>query len=1420
MERYSVRKPFTVLVAVIAAIALGFVAMTSMATDLLPQLSLPYLLVITTYPGASPEKVEMEVSRPMERALGTVSHVKEVVSVSAENYSMVQMEFEDGTDMDSAMVKVSSAVMDTSATLPDACGTPNIMEISMDMVATMYVAVSREGYDVYELSDYVREELQPVVERQEGVASVTSIGLVDRTVQVELNRRKIRDLNDRILANVNYKLDDAARELEDAKAQVEAGQKELEKQEASFGKTLSSAIFGQIGGGAGAAAGNMKSEIDTLRKQLQNLRKTLAGISSPGGGGSGSTIDIQPYIDAQVEAQGRAEAARQDRDTKKAAWEQAQQALEEAKQALDEGEEPPEELVQAEAQARQAYEEAEQAVQQAEEELQKATEALEKARQQKQQQASSGSGAVIDTSGLVESLDQLIRSLENISSMADAAESVSALMRVVTELSAVIPQINALLSQIPRIDVPAAVTNGIDNVDATLDRLERLMDDVPGILDAMQSALAGLTQGQLDAAVGFSTAASQLTQAQQQLEAAQEQFENAREQALKQANVDSLVNINTLSQLIYAQNFAMPAGYIDDKYDNSWLLKVGDEYADSEGIADALLCRIDEIGSVRLEDVADITVIDTAGNSYAKLTGEQAVVLAIYKSPTSGTNEVSAGVNEALKDLEEQHEGLRTVNLMDQGSYITLIISDLLRAMITGALLAIVILAIFLRDIRPTLVVGISIPLSVLFTMVLMYFSGLTLNIMTLSGLSLGIGMLVDNSIVVMENIFRLRGRGIAAARAAVQGTRQVSGAIISSTLTTVCVFLPMAFSEGTVRELLVPMGLSIGYCLLASLVTAMTVVPASASTILQKVRPKEQGFFDRVLDRYGKSLRWCLKHKPVVLAGAVALLVLSIWRLVTMGIVILPEMTGDSIQVSIYTREEDTREESYAKVDAVMERIMALDNVQEVGIMDASTTGALFGAGGNSDSYGGYVCYVTPENGQYSRDLEILCDRIEEATEDIDCNVYASTGGMSDMSAMMASGLTINVYGQQLEQLQEVAARVAETIGTVKGFTDISDGSENSEQTLHLVIDKDKAMAYGLTVAQIYGEIAQRLNTSVNSTTITVGGVTLDVVILDETDPLLRENILEMEFTSNSLGSMQSGAGSQGAAAALMGGSAGSASEEEEETTHQLSEFAYLREETAPSSIRHGNLTRYIPVTASTEEGYNTTLLSRQLQTKLDHLDLPRGYHIEVEGESSEVNKMVSQMTKLTALALLFIYLVMVAQFQSLLSPFIVLFTIPLAFTGGMIGLIISGQQLSMLALMGFLILMGTVVNNGIVFVDYANQLRQGGLQREDALVATGQTRMRPILMTAMTTILAMSQLIFGSGMGSQMGSGMAIVIAGGLTYATLMTLYVIPIMYDILFKRQPLNVEIGDDIDDVPDDAAEFLARLKAGEETEAEG
>ena len=1287
MEKLSVKKPFTILVAVIMVLVLGVVSLMNMTADLLPNMSLPYLMVVTTYPGASPERVESDVVRPMESALGTVNGVKNVYSTCSENFGMVQLEFAEGTDMDSTLVKVNTALQQVTPNLPEMCGTPSIIELSLDMMATMYVSVSRQGYDIYELSAFISDTVQPYIERQTGVASVSPIGLVEQSVQVELDQKKIDKLNDKLLESVSDALAKAKEELDKAEAEVTKGKEELKNAQESFGQTLAGTVFDQVEGTVLDTADDLKKEVDSILASVEKLRKEL---------GDGET--------------GKA-------------------------------------------------------------------------------------------------LDTIIAELKTISSMLEKEDlTVEELLSITGNLRTIAAQLNILLEKLPD-ELPeenpevgsslSSVRQTLQDLTSSLTDLSKLLDSVPSILAGLENAIAGLTQAQLEAAVGFATASAQLSNAEAQLAAGKLQYEQAHKQAMDSANLDQLLNIKTLSQLIVAQNFSMPAGYIDDANDNSWLLKVGDEFKDVKELSDTLLVNMDAIGTVRLSDVANVTVIDNADSSYARFNGEKAIVLSIFKDSLTGTNETAGNCLDAFKELEARYDGTKIATLMNQGSYIDIIISSILSSMIIGAILAMIILALFLKDVKPTIVVAISIPLSVMFAIVLMYFTNIDLNMMTLSGLALGIGMLVDNSVVVIENIYRLRLRGVAAPRAAVQGTKQVAGAIISSTLTTICVFLPLVFTSGMIRELLLPLGISIGFCLMASLIVALTVVPASASTLLSRSKPKSHPWFDKVLNVYGKGLDWCLNRKWVPLTAAIALLGVTIYAVVTMGIVLLPEMNGTQVSVSMTTPEHLTREESYQMADDVMNTLLSVEGVDNVGVMDSGSSSGMLGGMslGSSDSYGKYTFYIVLPDDASTTEVERIVADINNAGTELECELTASAGGVDDMTAMLGSGLSVKIYGEDLDTLLSLSEQVADIVETVPGYTEITSAASNGDPTYHLKIDRDLAMEKGLTVAQIYLAISEKMTISSSSTNVTLNGVNMSVTVTNPDSALKVEDLMELTLpttTMDSSGNSVSG-------------------------TCKLSDVAVLEETNAVGTVNRENQSRYVTVSAGVAEGYNATLLSRDLSVLLDEFNesgaVPYGYSVVLEGESAVVNDMISQMALLILLGCLFIYLVMVAQFQSLLSPFIVLFTVPLAFTGGMLGLIIAGQTLSLLSLMGFAVLMGTIVNNGIVFVDYVNQLRIGGMDRRSALIATGKTRMRPILMTALTTILAMFQLIFSDDMAGQLGGGMAIVIVGGMIYGTLMTLIIVPVMYDILFRREPRNVDIGgENLDDVPDDAAEFIAQALA--------
>ena len=1393
MEKFSVKKPFTILVMVVAIIILGFVSLSGMTTDLLPKMSLPYLLVITTYPGASPEKVESSVSEPVESALGSISGVKNVYSMSYENYGIVELEFADGTDMDSAMVKVSSALDSVKSALPEECGSPNIMEISMDMMASVYLAASYEGKDIQETSRFVEDTLIPYLERQEGVTSISDIGIVENSISVDLNQDKIDVLNEKILAKTNDAFADAVDQLNDAK-------KQLLESEQKLADSTQELVDGQ-------------KDIDDGRTKLDDAQK-----------------ELDEQKEKLEDAKDSLEDQKKDTENKLAT----------ASQALDQLNALQTDLLTLQAQ---------------EASLKATITQIEKSLEEQGKTTK-------DIPNVVAGLDKMSTFLTS-SQMEGMTVMDSATVNTMLESSGMSLQSLGIaeatwdtLTPEGRKELLQKTAAGYQTQKALLSgykdyvsSLNSLQVEKAGVQAAVSAAEAELKKSgvsytdiekaKIEAAAGFGAASAQISSGQSALNSAQttldsnkesldsaqdqitegwdsiadakkqladgwdqyntslENFEVQKAEALRNANADQLVNMQTLSQLIYAQNFAMPAGYLDDAEDNSWLLKVGSNYESVDELSNIVLTNIEDIGDVRLCDVADITVIDNADDSYARLNGQSAVVLSVFKSSTAGTNEVSKNIAAAISELEEQYPGLSVLTLMDQGDYITMIINGVLQSMIVGAALAILILALFLKDVKPTIVVAVSIPLSVLTALILMYFTGISLNMMSLSGLALGIGMLVDNSIVVIENIYRLRSKGVGAARAAVQGTKQVAGAIIASTLTTVCVFLPMVFTAGTVRELMMPISLTIIFTLAASLLIAMTVVPAAGSTLLRNSKEKKHPFFDKVQDIYGKMLAFCLKVKVVPLAIAIGLLVYSIWAVMRMGIVMIPDMTSNQIEISVQMPEDTDKEECYKRADQVLDAMTTVDGIGDVGAMAGGDTTLVASSSGMSDNtYDQFTFLVLTENENAGKEeVNRICREIEERTADIDCELTISTG-MSEMSTMMGSGLSVKVYGDDLDTLTKITQDICDLAATIPGYENISNGQEEPDQVIRLVLDKDAAMRKGLTVAQIFSELNGKMTESTDAATVTIDGEDMKIVVKDGREPLTRENLLDYNFeiqTTDDNGNTVT-------------------------EDHPLSEFATLKLEEGVQSINRENQSRYMTVTATVAEGSNATLLSRELQPLIDAYELPDGYTIDTAGESDMVNQMVIQMSKVLLLGLALIYLVMVAQFQSLLSPFIVLFTVPLAFTGGLIGLLLMNEPLSVMGMMGFVVLLGTVVNNGIVFVDYANQLRVGGLERREALIATGKTRMRPILMTALTTILAMASLLFGDDLSSQMSKGMAIVVAGGLAYATLMTLFIIPVMYDILFKRKPLQVDIGsENLDDVPDDAADYL-KQKELEQQEA--
>jgi HAE1 family hydrophobic/amphiphilic exporter-1 len=646
-----------------------------------------------------------------------------------------------------------------------------------------------------------------------------------------------------------------------------------------------------------------------------------------------------------------------------------------------------------------------------------------------------------------------------------------------------------------------------------------------------------------------------------------------------------------------------------------------------------------------------------------------------------------------------------------------------------------------------------------------MYFTGVSINIISLAGLALGVGMLVDNSIVAIENIYRLRHEGKTAIEAAIEGAKEIAGAITASTLTTACVFLPIVFVQGISRQLFTDMGLTIAYSLIASLLVALTLVPTMAAGMLKKINKKEKNSFEKIKMGYEKLLRGSLSHRGLVMTAVAVLLVVSIYGGLSMGTAFIPEMDAPQMSMSIEMPKGSSTEDIRNMTDIVINRLLQIEEIETIGAFHSDAMGNL-GGGANEDSISLYL--ILDEEKDISNDD--IKSRIIELTDDLDSAITVSSNNM-DMSALVGSGIEVIIKGKEIDTLHQIASDMAKLLEKTEGVEQVDDGIEDNLTEIRIQVDKEKAMENGLTVAQVFSHINSIIGTNKTATILSTENRDYPVIVVDNR----HENITKDELEIISIKGQKNG----------------------EEVEISIGDIATILETQGLSSIRRDSQERYISVTADIDVDHNIGLVSRDFEKKLEDYKVPNGYKVEIAGEREMINESLEDLVKMILLAIVLIYLIMVAQFQSLLSPFIILFTIPLAFTGGLLALVFTGNEISLIAMLGFLVLSGIVVNNGIVFVDYTNQLREKGINKTEALVIAGKTRMRPILMTAITTIFGLSTLSVGVGTGAEMLQPLAIVSIGGLTYATILTLFVVPVMYHLLNK------------DNLNEDSAEIKGR-----------
>ncbi len=1231
MTKFSVKRPLTVFVVVLAVVVLGIVAYLRMTPDLLPNMDFPYVIIVTADPGASPEAVEEEITRPMEQSMATLDQIKEVTSTSQNSASMVMLEFEDGVNMDTISVDIQQKISVLEGQWSDTVGTPYVLKINPSMIPVMVAAVSREGSDVYALSDLVTDELTGKLEGVSGVASVTVSGALTRQAHVILDQEKMEALSAKLADAVKAQLKKAEGKLYAAKKQVEDGEKAL-----SDAKRAA----------ADGVAGTVGDSVDEVYKNLKELYDKLEGL------------DIDDLV----------------------------------------------------------------------------------------------GGFITDPDGTLKQLKDGLDTLK------------SSIEKLMKELES-----------------------------------GKLEGDISDFLVQMMDGISQMTGAEL-----------QLSQAKSQIESGLKQLREAYDKVESQTDLGGLLSITTVSGLLTAQNFSMPAGYIDDNSGVSYMVSVGQKFENSTELENMVLfdLGLEGIDPITLGDVATVVVTDDSDQLYTKLDDENGILLSFNKQSNYATAAVSNNLTDRFRELESQYEGLTFVPLMDQGDYIYLIVETILSSLLWGALFSVVVLFLFLRDWRPTVITLLSIPVSVIFAVVLMYFTGVTINMISLSGLAVSVGMLVDNSVVVIENIYRLRAKGATIVQAAVSGAQQVLGAVTASTLTTVCVFAPIVFVEGLTRQLFTDLALTITYSLLASLLVSLTLVPAMASGMLRREFVPKPGLLDKIYPAYRRAIAWSLDHKAGVLLLSLVLLVTTAWGAVSRGFTFMPEIDMNNLSVTVTMPEDITRAEAVDLADQVVERVMSVENIESAGFMMGSgDMGGLSMASGDNGEFD-VTGYLTMPEGTFGSDAG---KEIEALCADLPCKV-TTAGVMSGMmSYMTGTGVSLRVYGSDMESLQGAARSLGQRMEQVEGVQDVSDGLEDAAPALQVVVDRNKAMTKGITVAQIYMQVAAALQDTTTVADVTLDGESMEMIVdAAAGSKLTREKLMDLTISPDSSAmssSMSSGmssmsgmdssmSSSMGSMGGMSGMSSSSASaglsqltggeSQDEDTSFKLGEVAEVKETVSLNSIQRDQQRRCITVSAAVADGYNVTKVTTAVQKALGSVTLPEGVTVEFDGENEQIMNAMQQLLLMLLLGVVLVYLIMVAQFQSLKAPFIVMFTIPLAFTGGFLALLLSGIEVSVISLIGFVMLVGIIVNNGIVLVDYINQQRLAGMGLREAIIDAGVTRLRPILMTSLTTILGLIVTALAKNAGTALIQPIALVCIGGLLYATLMTLFVVPCMYEILNKKE----------------------------------
>jgi len=832
------------------------------------------------------------------------------------------------------------------------------------------------------------------------------------------------------------------------------------------------------------------------------------------------------------------------------------------------------------------------------------------------------------------------------------------------------------------------------------------------------------------------------------------------------------LSFSQIVQALSSENFDVTGGRAFQG-EKEYLVRVLGQFAGVEEIGDV---RIFTQGgsSIRLGDIAEIEDGYKDVKSYSMVNDKPSVALFVSKQSDANTVEVVRGIREALEELKGKlPAGVELLTVVDQAEFIEKSINNVLQNIIVGGFLAVFILFLFLRSVQSTLIIGLSIPISLITTFILVYFRGLTLNMMTLGGLALGVGMMVDNSIVILENIFRHRQQGEKALEAALKGSNEMSLAITASTLTTIAVFFPIVFVEGLASQIFSPLALTVSFSLLASLAVALTLIPMLASRVfppaavaydpaadsqsrLKKIFYVWGTWLEALNEKYGLLLKWAITHEKTVVLITGAALVISFALIPLIGVEFIPQMDEGLLSINIEMPQGTRLERTEEVVEEVKSIIEKQPEVETIFVTVGSQLGqsSAFMSGEGQSEYA-HLDVQLVDKGKRERSTNDVVEALRKEIQRIpgaEFEVSASNSLMPGGGGVgFGTPISVEIKGQEIETLEKIAQNVYEIIASVPGTREVELSMENANPQVQVIVDRNRASFYGLSVSQITNAVRGSIEGQV-ATRYRTGSDEIDVrVFLDSEKDLSLQELEDLELTTP------------------------------EGVQIPLREVAEIKITEGPNVIERKDQTRTIAVTSKLH-GRDLGHVMEDIQSKLDNYTLPSGYTIEYGGESKEMAEAFGDLGFALILAVALVYMILAGQFESFIYPFVIMFSIPVSIVGVVLGLLLTGRSFNIPAFIGVIMLAGIVVNNAIVLVDYINQLRSRGMDRDEAILKAGPHRLRPILMTTLTTVLGMLPLAFGFGEGAEVRAPMATALIGGLTTSTLLTLVFVPVMYVLL--------------------------------------